>query len=188
MARPNDPNEIAIASPGRGTAIALGIVLLIVGVLAIFFSYTATVALTLLVGALLIISGLIQLFDAFSRRSAGDTLLELFIGVISLVAGAIILFSPGTGIFALTVVLGAFFGADGVIRLIFAFRRESYGRRGWLIFGGILSLVLAALILFGLPGTAGFTVGLLFGVHALFLGFSFLVLGGRRTPGERELA
>lgn len=184
MARPNDPNQIAIAPPGRGTSLALGILLLIVGGLAILFSWTATIALTLLVGALLIVSGIAQLFDAFNRRSAGDTVLEFVIGVIGLIAGGIILFSPGTGIFALTVVLGAFFAADGVIRLIFAFRPESQARRGWLIFGGVLSLVLAALILFGLPGTAAFAVGLLFGVHALFLGISFLMLGGRQSAGE----
>lgn len=183
MARPNDPNEIAVAPPGRGTAIALGVTLIIAGVLAIIFSWTATLALTILVGALLIVSGIVQLFDAFNRRSAGDTILELLVGVISLIAGAIILFSPGTGIFALTVVLGAFFAADGVIRLIFAFRPESQARRGWLIFGGVLSLVLAALILFGLPGTAAFTVGLLFGIHALFLGISFLMIGGRSRAG-----
>lgn len=187
MARPNDPNEIAIAPPGRGASLVLGIILLVVGGLAILFSFTATIAVSFLIGALLVVSGIAQLFDAFNRRSAGDTLLELFIGVISIVAGAIIFFDIQTGIFAITVVLGAFFAADGVIRLIFGFRPESMARRGWLIFGGVLSLILAALILFGLPGTAGFAVGLLFGVHALFLGISFLVLGGRRTAGETEL-
>lgn len=188
MADRNDPNEIAVAPPGRGTSIALGIALLIIGALAIIFPFVATVAVSLLIGALLVVLGVLQFFDAFRRRSAGDTLLEVIIGVISLIAGIIILFDVETGIFSLTVVLGAFFAADGVLRLFFAFRRpETQARRGWLIFGGILSLVLAALILFGLPQTVGFAVGLLFGVHVLFLGISLLILGGRQAPGETEL-
>ena len=121
--------------------------------------------------------GLIQLFDAFSRRTAGDTALEFFVGVISIVAGMLILASPAIGILSLTVVLGISFAIDGLSRFYFAFRPASQSRRTWLMLGGVLSLILAALILFGLPGSAGFTIGLLFGIYALFLGFSVFVIG-----------
>lgn len=175
---PLDENvKTTLVAPTRTTASLLGILLVVLGVLSIVFSYTATFVLTVLMGALLLAAGLIQLFDAFSRRTAGDTALELIVGLISILAGVLILASPVIGIVSLTVVLGVFFAVDGLSRLFFAFQPASQARRTWLMIGGVLSLVLAALILLGLPGSAGFTIGLLFGIYAMFLGISVLVIG-----------
>ena len=169
--------KTTMVAPTRTTASLLGVLMVVLGVLSIVFSYAATFVLTVLMGALLLAVGLIQLFDAFSRRTAGDTALEFFVGVISIVAGALILASPAIGILSLTVVLGVFFAVDGLSRFYFAFQPASQSRRTWLMLGGVLSLILAALILFGLPGSASFTIGLLFGIYALFLGFSVFVIG-----------
>ena len=122
--------------------------------------------------------------DAFRKRSTGDTILELVMGVLSIAAGVVILIAPGTGMLSLTLVLGAFFAADGVMRLIHAFRGDGGARRGWLIGGGVLSLLLAGLIVFALPGSAAYTIGLLFGVHLLFLGVSLIALRREEEGGR----
>ncbi|XBQ15449.1 MAG: DUF308 domain-containing protein [Oceanicaulis sp.] len=161
----------------RGAAIGLGVALLIVGVLAIIFPAVATVTLSLVIGAALVVYGLVQIIDGFRRRGSGDALPEALFGVLGVFAGVLILVSPGVGALSLTVVLAVYFAIDAITRTGFAFRGRSSGRRGWLIGGAILSALLALIILAGLPGSAAFVIGLLFGAHALFAGAVLLVTG-----------
>ena len=155
-------------APGRGAAIALGIAFLILGLFAIGFPVVASAAVTLTVGALLVVYGVLHAVDAWRKRSAGDALPEGLIAVAAVVAGVLTILSPTAGALSLTLVLGFYFAFDGFMRLGFSFRAESRGRRPWLIASGVLSLALSALLVVGLPGTSLYALGLLFGVHALF--------------------
>lgn len=155
-------------TPGRGPAIGLGIAFLILGVFAIGFPSIASAAVTLTVGALLVIYGGLHAVDAWRKRGSGDALPEVLLAVTGAIAGVLTLLAPGIGALSLTLVLGFYFAFDGFMRLGFSFRARSRGRRPWLIASGILSLALSALLVIGLPGTSLYALGLLFGVHALF--------------------
>ena len=154
--------------PGRGAAIALGVAFLILGIFAIGFPVIASAAVTLTVGALLVVHGVLHAVDAWRKRGGGDALPEGLISAAALVAGVLTVLSPSAGALSLTVVLGLYFAFDGFARLGFAFRAQSRGRRPWLIASGLISLVLSAILVLGLPGTSLYAIGLLFGVHALF--------------------
>ena len=158
----------AVKAPGRGPAIGLGIAFALLGVFAIGFPVIASAAVTLTVGALLIIYGVLHAVDAWRKRGSGDGLPEALLAVTGVIAGVLTLLAPGVGALSLTLVLGFYFAFDGFMRLGFSFRAQSRGRRPWLIASGVLSLALSALLVLGLPGTSLYALGLLFGVHALF--------------------
>ncbi|MFW6412931.1 MAG: HdeD family acid-resistance protein [Oceanicaulis sp.] len=151
--------------------------MIIVGALAVLFPVLATVAVSVTLGVLLVVYGAMQIIDAIRRRNSGDALPEALTGALAVLAGALILISPGIGALSLTVVLAAYFFADALTRTVFAFRKRSGGRRGWLIVGAVLSLLLALVIALGLPGSAAVVLGLLFGVHALFAGAVLIAAG-----------
>ncbi|MEQ8432831.1 MAG: HdeD family acid-resistance protein [Oceanicaulis sp.] len=161
----------------RSAALGLGAALILAGALAVLFPIIATFAISLTLGVLLVVYGAIQIIDAIRRRGSGDALPEALMGALGVVAGVLILISPGVGALSITVILAAFFAADAVTRLIFAFRKRSIGRRGWLIAGGVLSLLLALVIGVALPGSAAYVLGLLFGAHALFAGAVMIATG-----------
>lgn len=155
-------------TPRRGTGIGLGIAFLLLGLFAVAFPAIASAAVTLTVGALLVVYGVLHAVDAWRKRGSGDALPEVLLAVTGVVAGVLTLLAPGVGALSLTLVLGVYFAFDGVMRLGFSLRAASRGRRPWLIASGALSLALSALLVLGLPGTSLYALGLLFGVHALF--------------------
>lgn len=175
-------NEPAIS---RTTARVLGVLMLIAGAFAIVFPLIASVAYTFFFGALLIVGGSVQAYSGAKRMRRRRGWLEFAIGLIGIIGGVLIFISPMAGLLSLTLLLGAFFFADGVLRLVLANRAD---HRTWTIAGGLLSLALGLLIAFGLPATAFYALGLLWGVHALFVGAAYLAgrvpsVGTTPAPG-----
>jgi uncharacterized membrane protein HdeD (DUF308 family) len=82
------------------------------------------------------------------------------------------------GAFSLTLLLIAFFAVEGVVSILFALehKRELSGRWGWMLLSGIVDLVLSALILAGLPGTAAWALGLLVGINMVFGGVALIAM------------
>ena len=163
-----------------------GIVLVILGVAAILVPPLATITFTILVGWLFLISGVVGLATTLWMRHAPGfwwSLLSAFIGI---VAGILLLLRPLTGALSLTLVLGAFFIVEGVASIMYAIdhRNQLTGRWGWMLVSGIIDLILAAIIIAGLPGTAAWALGLLVGINLLFGGASLIgmALAARKTP------
>ncbi len=98
--------------------------------------------------------------------------------VVALAAGIILLVNPIAGLATLTYVLIAFFVIDGILNIVMAIehRRELSGRWEWMLFGGIVDLVLAGIILAGLPGTLAWALGLLVGIDLLFGGAALIAM------------
>ena len=165
--------QIEIRQAGWGWALTIGCLSIAAGFFAILFPLIASVAYSLFFGAILAVGGCLQLWDAFRRRRTGEFWFELGLGVLALVTGAIFLFAPGAGVFSLTLVFAVYFIIDATMRFFLASRRKTKDRRGWMIAGGVLSLFLGLIILFGLPRTALYTVGILWGGHAIFIGVHF---------------
>ena len=149
-----------------------GIILLVLGVLAIIVPMLATLAVAIFIGWLFLISGVVGVITTFWARHAPGFWWSLLSAVLGIAAGVVLLAWPVTGAVSLTLLLIVFFIIEGVASIMYAFehKRELSGRWGWMLVSGIIDLILAAIIWAGLPGTAAWALGLLVGINLLFGG------------------
>jgi uncharacterized membrane protein HdeD (DUF308 family) len=155
-----------------------GIILVILGLVAIAVPPLATLWATIVIGWLFLISGVAGLIMTFMTRGAPGFWWSLLSGVLGIAAGLVLLIWPVGGAVSLTIVLVAFFVIEGVASIMYAIdhRRQSSGRWGWMLVSGIIDLILAAVIFLGLPGTAAWAIGLLVGINMLFGGSALIAM------------
>jgi len=156
-----------------------GVVLLVLGMLAIVVPPLATLGITIFIGWLLLVSGVVGLFMTFATRGLPGFWWSLVSGLLGVVAGLVLLVWPVSGAVSLTLVLTAFFIVEGVASIMYALdhKRQLSGRWGLMLLSGVIDLVLAAVILAGLPGTALWALGVLVGINMVFGGVSLIGLG-----------
>jgi uncharacterized membrane protein HdeD (DUF308 family) len=156
--------------------LAEGIILVLLGALAVVIPPLATVAFTLLLGWLFLFSGVIGLATTFWARGAPGFWWALVSAVLAIVVGGWIIASPAGGVVSLTLVLIVFFVMEGVASIMFAIehRNEFSGRWGWMVASGVIDIVLAAMIYTGLPGSAAWAIGLLVGINMMFGGIALI--------------
>ena len=153
-----------------------GIILVILGLAAIVVPPIATLAVELLFGWLFLISGIAGLITTFLMRQAPGFWWSLVSAILGIAAGFVLLLWPLSGVVTLTLVLIVFFTIEGVASIMFALehKAELSGRWGWMLASGIIDLILAVIILAGLPGTAALALGLLVGINMLFGGSALI--------------
>jgi len=162
-----------------------GIVLVVLGILAIIVPPLATITFTLFLGWLFLISGIMGLITTFWARHAPGFWWSLLSAVLAIAAGIVLLVWPISGAISLTLLLIVFFIIEGVLSIMYALehKKELSGRWGWMLASGIIDLILAAIILIGLPGTAAWALGLLVGINMLFGGSALIAMAlHARTP------
>jgi uncharacterized membrane protein HdeD (DUF308 family) len=150
---------------------------MLLGLLAIALPHLSTFAVEQIIGALLLLSGVVSAWSCLSMRKLRRIAGLVLIALLSAAAGLLLLFKPVAGTVTLALILVAFFLVAGVIRIVEAIRSRDERGWGWALANGVASLVLAALIVSGWPGTAFWVLGLLFGVDLLFTGASLLAVG-----------
>jgi uncharacterized membrane protein HdeD (DUF308 family) len=155
-----------------------GIVLVVLGILAIIVPPLATITFTLFLGWLFLISGIMGLITTFWARHSPGFWWSLLSAVLAIAAGIVLLVEPLRGAITLTLLLIVFFIIEGVLTIMYAFehKKDLSGRWGWMLVSGIIDLVLAAIILIGLPGTAAWALGLLVGINMLFGGSALIAM------------
>jgi uncharacterized membrane protein HdeD (DUF308 family) len=155
-----------------------GVVLLILGALAIVVPPIAGISITIFVGWMLLIGGVIGLISTFGARQAPGFGWSLLSAILALIAGGVLLWNPVAGLVTLTWVLIAYFIVDGIFSIIMAIehRRELSGRWEWMVFSGIVDLVLALVIILGLPWSLAWALGLLVGIDLIFAGSSLIAM------------
>ena len=155
-----------------------GVVLLVLGATAVVLPAIATLAVTILFGWLFLVSGIVGLVTSFWMRHAPGFWWSLLSAVLGIVVGAMLLGSPLTGAFSLTLVLISFFLIEGAVSIMFALdhKRELSGQWGWMLVSGLIDLVLAVMIFTGLPSTAVWAVGLLVGINMIFGGCALVAM------------
>lgn len=156
-----------------------GVVLLVLGATAIVIPPLATLAATLVLGWLFLVSGVVGLFTTFLMRHAPGFWWSLISAALGVLVGSLLLARPVSGAYSVTLVLIAFFIIEGVASIMFALehKRELSGRWGFMLMSGVVDLILAAIIIAGLPGTALWALGMLVGINMLFGGASLVGLG-----------
>ncbi len=155
-----------------------GIILMVLGAAAIIVPQVATLTVTIFIGWLFLISGLVGLYTTFRMRGVPGFWWSLFSAILAIVVGALLIIKPVSGAFSLTFVLIAFFVLEGVLSVMFALehRRELPGAWGWMLASGIVDLALATIIFAGLPGTAAWAIGLLAGINLTFGGVAMVAM------------
>ena len=156
--------------------LAEGVILIILGFLAVAVPLFAGLAITIILGSLFLVSGIVGLITTFAMRHAPGFWWSLLSAVLAIVVGALLLARPGLGLVSLTYVLIAFFIVEGVASIMYAFehRRQLSGRWGWMLTSGIIDLFLAFVIFAGLPGSLAWALGLIVGVNMVFGGASMI--------------
>ena len=155
-----------------------GIVLLVLGLLAIIIPPLATLWVTIVLGCLFLVSGVMGLITTFWARHAPGFWWSLLSAVLAIAAGIVLLAWPVSGAVSLTLLLIVFFTIEGVVTIMYALehKKDLSGRWGWMLTSGIIDLILAAIILAGLPGTAAWALGLLVGINMLFGGTALIAM------------
>jgi uncharacterized membrane protein HdeD (DUF308 family) len=155
-----------------------GIILVILGLAAITIPPVATLAVEILFGWLILISGVVGLITTFWMRQAPGFWWSLASAILGIAAGIVLLLWPLSGVLSLTLILIVFFVIEGVASIMFALehKRELSGRWVWMLASGVIDLILAAVIFAGLPGTAAWAMGLLVGINMVFGGFALIVM------------
>jgi uncharacterized membrane protein HdeD (DUF308 family) len=154
-----------------------GIVLAVLGLAAMIVPPLASLAVTIFLGWMFLISGVAGLIVTFWARQMPGFWWSLFSAALAVLAGLVLLARPMQGVLTLTIVVGAYFLAEGVATIMYALehRRELSERWSWLLVAGLIDILIALMIITGLPGSAEWAIGLLVGIN--------LVLGGASLVG-----
>jgi uncharacterized membrane protein HdeD (DUF308 family) len=156
--------------------VALGGAMVLVGLIALTYPVVATLTTVEVFGFLLLIGGGVEVASAIWTRKWGGFFQRLFCGLLYLFLGALIVERPGLGAAGYTLLLALFFVATGLFRIIFAVTQRLSGW-GWVLLGGIVSLLLGMMIWRGLPDAAYWVIGTFIGIDLLFSGLSWVMLG-----------
>jgi uncharacterized membrane protein HdeD (DUF308 family) len=160
-----------------GWFFALGVVLVVLGLVAIGFSVLTTLASVVLVGWLLIASGAIQTVHAFWReRKWSGFFIDLFAGILSFVVGFMVVANPLVGAATLTLLIAMFLFIGGIERIIVSLMGH-FHNRGWLLFNGVIDVALGVMIWRQWPTSALWVIGLFVGIDMVLSGWSVLMQG-----------
>ena len=169
-----------------GTAKWVGVLLLITGFLSLIAPFAAGLSIALIVGVLFIISGAAQLVIVFKAGSFGRGLLLAALALLSVVAGVYMVIQPVAALATLTLFLAGYFIASGVIEAIGAFGAKPASGWGWLLFGGIVSILLGVMIWRQFPLSGAWAIGTLVGVRMIMSGWTLIAVGGLAKDAASE--
>lgn len=173
---PSGDDAAAVIAEYRNWFMALGILLLILGIAAMAYPFVTTIAAKIVFGWLFLIGGVAQIAHAFSTQRWSAFLWDVLIGALYLVAGIWLAFFPLTGIITLTVFLAVMFMVEGIFEVAMALGLRDQDGWVWLLISGLVSLVVGALIYAQLPDSAAWAVGMLVGINMVSSGWSYVAL------------
>lgn len=161
-----------------GLFVAQGVIMTLLGIAAVAWPHISSIAVELYVGWLLLLGGVVSLVMMFFAPNAAGFFWSLLTGALALFAGVLLLWDPVAGVVALTMVLVAFFIAEGVFQTAagFAYRTAFPDTWGWMVASGVADLALALLIIAGWPSTAAWALGLIVGVSLITSGVATIMV------------
>jgi uncharacterized membrane protein HdeD (DUF308 family) len=169
--------DVDTVRESRSWFLGLGLAFAVFGVLAIILPFIASLVTAVVIGWLMLLGGLFQGYHAIKNRRWAGSGWALASAAIQVIAGVLVILFPIGGTVALTLILAAYFAAEGVFKIIRAIQHRRMPAWGWLLFDGILSLALGVLIVAFWPGAAVWVLGLLVGINLLIGGTSMLLIG-----------
>lgn len=177
------PKSIASASglePLRaksGWIVALGVVYVIAGLVALGSVVMATVATVFLVGVMMLIAGAAEVINAFQIKTWGKFLLWILLGALYIVAGFVTFENPLLAAATLTLLLGIALLASGIARIALAFSMKAATPWIWVLLSGVVTLLLGVVILAHWPVSGLYILGLFLGIDLVLAGASWIGIG-----------
>jgi uncharacterized membrane protein HdeD (DUF308 family) len=160
-------------------SILMGILTAVLGVFLILYPLATAAITTVLLGWVLIFVGIAEFVFALHSQTVGKFFLKVLLGVLYGVAGIVLAFFPLAGVAALTVILGVLLFAYAVTAIATAFQVRPVKGWGWFLFDGIITLLIAALILARWPSSSVWAIGTLVGVAVLMGGISRIMIASK---------
>ena len=160
-----------------GLTVTCGVILIVAGFLAIMSPLVAGLSLTIMVGAMLAVSGIGQCFLAFKAGAFAQGLMVLIVGVLMTFAGFYMMTQPLSGLASITLILVAYLVVTGLFEIITAFQIRPAQGWGWELFNGIVTLLLGIMLWRQFPLSGAWAVGVLFGIKMIFSGWAFVFIG-----------
>ncbi|MCP3374374.1 HdeD family acid-resistance protein [Bradyrhizobium cajani] len=153
-----------------------GILLAALGIAALILPPLASLATAIFLGWMFLISGIGGLIVTYWARSTPGFWWSLISAALAVLAGGILLARPMQAVLTLTIVLGAYFLAEGVATIMYALehRRELSGRWSWLLISGLVDIAISFMVIAGLPSSADWAIGVLVGINLLFGGATLI--------------
>ncbi len=165
------------ARKNAGWLIGFGVLTVIAGVFAIVAPLGSGLGITIFIGLALVIGGGARIIAAFGADSFGQGALAFIGGLLGAVAGVILATRPGLGLATLTLLIGSYLLVDGIASAVLAFRVRPDQGWGWILFSGIITVLLGILLLAEWPISGTWALGTLVGVNLLFSGFAMISIG-----------
>ena len=173
-----DPRGAIAPLHGKwGWIVALGVIYLVTGIIALGSVVMATVVSVFVVGVMMLIAGIAEVIHAFQIRTWGKFLLWALLGVLYIIAGFVTFQNPLLAASVLTLILGAALVASGIMRIILALSMKSQTPWGWVLLSGCITLLLGVLILAQWPISSLFILGTLLAIDLIFAGAGWIGLG-----------
>lgn len=184
---PPTGTDVAPLRAKWGWIVALGVVYVIVGFIALGSILTATMASVLVVGVMMIVAGVAELINAFQIKSWGKFLIWALLGLLYVVAGLVTFENPLFTAVLLTLMLGASLVASGIVRIFLAFNMKREMPWIWVAVSGVVTLLLGLLILARWPINSVYILGLFLGIDLIMAGAGWIGLGFglHRAPVSR---
>ena len=167
--------------------LALGILMVVLGVIGLYMTATFTIASVLVFGALLVIGGVARLIEAVRATGWKSVALHVLIALVYVAAGGIALYDPVAASLSLTLFIVAMLIVTGLLRATIALRMRPAKGWAWVLGAGIISVLLAALIFFQWPVSGLLAIGLFVAIELLVDGSSciWIALAARSGVGSR---
>lgn len=173
---PDGPAAQSLRSKS-GWIVALGVVYVIAGLIALSSVVFATRVTVFVVGIMMLVSGVAEVINAFQFKSWAKFLVWLLLGVLYIVAGLLTFENPLLAASVLTLLLGAALVVSGIMRIVLAFSMREGTPWAWVVLSGLVTLLLGLIILVHWPVSSLFVLGTLLGIDLLIIGIGWIFVG-----------
>ena len=161
-----------------GWIVALGVIFMIAGVIALGSVVMATETAVMVIGIMMVMAGVSEIFTAFSVKEWGKFFLWLLLGLLYVAAGVVAFENPMLTSAILTLMLGWALVVGGVVRGYIAWQVRGAGKPwGWVAFSALITLLLGLMIVAKWPYSSVYTLGIFLGVDLLFIGSAWMGVG-----------
>jgi len=172
----NSETFLEASRKASGWSMLWGILMLVCGILAVSLPLASSIGIVIVLAWLILFAGFFHLIFAFQSHSIGGFLWKLLLAIVYGAAGFYMLMNPVLGVISLTLLLAVFFLFEGVLEIAFYFKIRGAPNAGWVLFDGIVTLILGFLIWRRWPSSSVWVIGTLVGISFIFSGISRIML------------
>jgi uncharacterized membrane protein HdeD (DUF308 family) len=172
----NAETAVGTATKGSGWSMLWGILMFVCGILAISLPLASSIGIVIVLAWLILFAGIAHLFFAFHSHSVGAVLWQVLLAMVYGIAGIYMLMHPLLGVLSLTLLLAVFLLVEGILEITLYFRIRRVRHAGWVLFDGIVTLILGVFIWAQWPSSSVWVIGTLVGISLIFSGISRFML------------